>query len=232
MRVVFNKLITKIKKEDYHLNDQIPMAYLLNLVCKKIIYRIYGFVRLRRMKSAFVSPSSVIISAGNLKYDNNLSIGRNVYIDALGQEGIKCGSNVSFGQNTTMIVTGSLTFLGKGILIGNNVGLGTHGYYGGAGGVRIGNDVIFGNYVSIHPENHNYDMEEVPIRLQGVNHKGIKIGNNCWIGAKATILDGAIIGDGCVVAAGAVVSGKFPDNVIIGGVPAKIIKSRFEKKSR
>lgn len=52
----------------------------------------------------------------------------------------------------------------------------------------------------------------------------MKIGNDCWIGAKATILDGTVIGDHCIVAAGAVVKGVFPDNVIIGGVPARIIK--------
>lgn len=141
--------------------------------------------------------------------------------------GVKCGKNVHFGEKTTMRVTGSLKYIGKGIVIGDNVGLGTHGYFGGAGGVVIGNDCIFGNYVSVHPENHNYDNPDVPIRLQGVNHKGITIGNNCWIGAKTTILDGTVIGDGCIVAAGAVVSGKFPGNVILGGVPARIIKKRF-----
>lgn len=59
-----------------------------------------------------------------------------------------------------------------------------------------------------------------------MSHKGIRIGSNCWLGAKATILDGTVIGNGCVVAAGAVVSGAFPENVIIGGIPAKIIKNR------
>ena len=57
------------------------------------------------------------------------------------------------------------------------------------------------------------------------------IGSNCWIGAKATILDGVHIGDGCIVAAGAVVTKSFPDNVIIGGVPAKIIKYRTSEQT-
>lgn len=64
------------------------------------------------------------------------------------------------------------------------------------------------------------------IREQGVTHKGIKIGNNCWIGAGAVFLDGAELGDGCVVAANAVVTKKFPSNSVIGGVPSKIIKNR------
>lgn len=48
----------------------------------------------------------------------------------------------------------------------------------------------------------------------------------CWIGAKVSILDGAIIGDNCIVVAGAVVKGEFPANSTIGGVPAKILKMR------
>ena len=55
--------------------------------------------------------------------------------------------------------------------------------------------------------------------------KGIKIGNNVWVGAKVTFLDGTIIGNHCVVAAGAVVNGTYPDFSVIGGIPAKIIKS-------
>lgn len=117
--------------------------------------------------------------------------------------------------------------IGKGLIVGNNVGLGTHGFFGCAGGIEIGSDTIFGNYVSLHSENHNYERLDVLIRLQGVNRKGIKIGSNCWIGTKVTIFDGTAIGIGCIVAAGAVVSkGIFSDNCIIGGIPAKIIKYR------
>lgn len=64
------------------------------------------------------------------------------------------------------------------------------------------------------------------IREQGVNRQGITVGNNCWIGAGAVFLDGSSIGDGCIVAANAVVTKKFPDNVIIGGMPEKIIGER------
>ena len=226
IRNIINRIVKQIKGGNYQLSEKIPLQYLLNLAIVKITHRLYAIIRLRKLKTAFISPSCILKATSLLSFENKLIIGRKCYIDALGEIGIKCGNNVSFGQNTTMIVTGSLKQIGKGIIIGNNVGLGTNGYYGGAGGVEIGDDTIFGNFVSIHPENHNYDILGVPIRLQGVNHKGIKIGNGCWIGAKATILDGTRIGDGCIVAAGAVVRGEFPDNVIIGGVPAKIIKNR------
>ena len=65
------------------------------------------------------------------------------------------------------------------------------------------------------------------IRQQGVTRKGINIGRNCWIGSKVTILDGVTIGEGCIIAAGAVVTQSFPENSVIAGVPAKLIKSRL-----
>jgi acetyltransferase-like isoleucine patch superfamily enzyme len=72
-----------------------------------------------------------------------------------------------------------------------------------------------------------YDDIKIPIRLQGFSREGISVGKNCWIGAKATILDGAGIEDGCIIAAGAVVAaGQYKTNGIYGGVPAKLIKYR------
>ncbi|MCB8920916.1 MAG: hypothetical protein H6662_04960 [Ardenticatenaceae bacterium] len=54
--------------------------------------------------------------------------------------------------------------------------------------------------------------------------KSIQIGDGTWLGMGTKILDGTKIGNGCIVASGAVVRGSFPDNVMIGGIPARIIK--------
>jgi acetyltransferase-like isoleucine patch superfamily enzyme len=182
--------------------------------------------RLRTTKRIFIHPSAIVKCSTKLEVGKNFSIAKNCYIDALSKNGIVLGANVSIGKYTTIECTGSLKNVGTGLMIGNNVGLGTHGFWGCAGGISVGNDCIFGNFVSLHSENHNYVDINIPIRLQGVNRKGIIIGNNCWIGAKVTILDGSIIGDGCVIAAGTVVRGTFPNNCIIGGVPSKILKYR------
>ena len=224
---VVNAFISRLKGEDYKLDSRIPLQYILRMLLSRGFSLIWGNIRFRSLKRVFVHPTSVIKCPEMIQMGMNLSIGRRCYIDALSQKGLVCGNNVSIGSNTYIELTGSLKFLGKGMTVGNNVGLGTHGRYGsGMGFLEIGDDTIFGNYVSIHPENHNYSDMDIPIRLQGVNGTGVKIGKNCWIGAKVTILDGTIIGDNCVVAAGAVVRGHFPDNSVIGGVPAKIIKMR------
>lgn len=156
-----------------------------------------------------------------------INIDRGVFIDALSIKGICFGDNVSIGKYTTIECTGSLRDIGYGLKVGNNVGMGTHGFWGCAGGIEVGADTIFGNFVSLHSENHNYNDLDIPIRTQGVNRIGIKIGENCWIGAKVTILDGVIVNDGCVIAAGSVVSrGIYEPNSIIGGVPARVLKKR------
>lgn len=100
--------------------------------------------------------------------------------------------------------------------------------FGAAGGIEIGDDVVAGQFIRFHSENHNYNDISKLIRNQGVSHKGIKVGNNCWIGAGVVFLDGAELGDGCVVGTNAVVTKNFPENSVIVGVPAKIIKKRGE----
>ena len=210
-----------------NIDPNIPTGYLLRLCGEKMMCLLWGCLRLRRFGRYMVHPTAVIKCPSRLVLGKSVNIDRRCYIDALSSLSLTLGDNVSVGRNTTIQVTGSIQHIGKGITIGNNVGLGTDGYFGGAGGLEIGDDTIFGNYCSCHPENHNFSDPDTPIRLQGVNQRGIKIGSNCWIGAKATILDGTVIGNSCIVAAGAVVRGQFPDNSIIGGIPAKVLKSRI-----
>ncbi len=155
-----------------------------------------------------------------------VKLGHDVHISALGKKGVFIGNNVGIGAFSRVIVSTSLHHLGEYIKIGHNVGIGEFAYLGGAGGLEIGDECIIGQYFSCHPENHCYDDPGLAIRLQGVRRKGIKIGNNCWIGSKVSILDGVEIGEGCIIAAGAVVTQSFPPHSIIGGVPAKTLKSR------
>lgn len=224
-----SRLITKLKGERFVLDEDIPVGYVISLVFSRIIALIYGMWVVKGIRMVFIHPSSVVKCRSKLQFGKNLTIDRGCFIDALSRHGVVMGNNVSIGKFTTLECTGSLKQLGYGIVIGNNVGLGTRGHYGCAGGIKIGDDTIIGNYVSIHSENHIFSSLDVPIRMQGVSHKGIVIGQNCWIGAKVTILDGSMIGDGCVVAAGSVVRGNIPSNSVIGGIPAKILKKRTDE---
>ena len=85
-----------------------------------------------------------------------------------------------------------------------------------------GDKCIIGPNVSIYTTNHSVNPKE---RLNGgVGFKDVSIGNNVWIGGSTVLCPGAHLGNNVVVAAGSVVTKSFDDNVMIGGVPAKIIK--------
>ena len=170
---------------------------------------------------SLISKRNIVFLGSNYNFDND------VFIDATSQNGILLGNNVSIQKRVIIECTGSLTKMGLGLILGDNVGIGSNSFLGCAGGITIGENTILGNFVSMHSENHNYSNKDTPIRLQGVNSKGIKIGADCWIGAKVTILDGVNLSNGCIVAAGAVLTeGTYPPFSILAGVPAKIIKER------
>lgn len=90
--------------------------------------------------------------------------------------------------------------------------------------IEIGSHNMFGPDIYITDSNHTFGVGIDPHKAPMQKGK-VKIGNYCWIGAKVVILKDVELGDYCVVAAGAVVTKSFPPGSIIGGVPAKIIKS-------
>jgi acetyltransferase-like isoleucine patch superfamily enzyme len=96
----------------------------------------------------------------------------------------------------------------------------------GEGGIDIGHDVRIATSSIIVSSNHLYHDRNQPIWKQGMSAKGISIGNDVWIGANCTILDGVTISDGAVVAAGAVVTRDVEKYAVVAGVPAKKIKDR------
>lgn len=229
---LLNKTISKWKGHDYKIDHRVPLYYVVLLVCGRLLMLVNGYVSgISNGGLLFLSGRATIKARSKFKVGRSVSIARGCYIDALSEKGIWFGNNVAVGRNTRIEGTGNLQLLGKGMRVGDNVGLGYDSFYGCSGGIEIGDDTIIGNYVSFHSENHVFDSLHIPIRLQGVSHKGIRIGKNCWIGAKVTILDGAIVEDGCIIAAGAVVkAGLYAANNIYGGVPAKLIRYREEEE--
>jgi acetyltransferase-like isoleucine patch superfamily enzyme len=90
--------------------------------------------------------------------------------------------------------------------------------------IEIGDDVFTGPYVYITDQNHAYDDVAVPIGRQWPVNSAVRIGAGSWLGTGAVILPGAAIGRNVVVAAGSVVRGEVPDNCVVAGVPAKVVR--------
>ena len=108
------------------------------------------------------------------------------------------------------------------VTIGDYTRIGIHNTI--IGPVCIGNHVNLAQSITITALNHNFEDASKRIDEQGISTKPVVIGDDVWIGANALILPGVTIGSHCVVAAGAVVTKDVPDNCVVGGVPAKVIK--------
>lgn len=112
--------------------------------------------------------------------------------------------------------------------IGNHVSLGEYSHVTCARRVVIGNGVLTGRFVLITDNGHGNSLPEeteTPPLARKVHSNGpVVVGNNVWIGDKATILPGVTIGEGAVVAANAVVTKDVPPYAVVGGCPAKVLK--------
>lgn len=128
-------------------------------------------------------------------------------------------TNTEIDESTTVFTPLYINY-GKHTKIGKNVFINFDCTFLDLGGITIEDGVLIAPKVSLLSEGHPIEPE---------NRHSLKVGHihikkNAWIGANATILQGVTIGENAVVAAGAVVSKDVPDNTIVGGIPAKIIK--------
>lgn len=118
------------------------------------------------------------------------------------------------------------TDCGKNITIGKNVFINMGCKFQDQGGIFIGDGALIGHNVVLATLNH----ARPPMDRSSMIPAPIHIGKHVWIGANATVLPGVTIGDGAIVAAGAVVAKDVPENTIVGGVPAKIIRHLGEEE--
>lgn len=200
MRKILDKILVESNEWILALLSAIPGS--TGKILRKIYYR------------------SVLKSCGK-----NISVGR--YVD------IKCPENIEFGDNIYIVKSAILRACSDAqLVIGNNFAMNgnariiadTHGR------IQIGDFVLVGPNVVIRASNHRHENIKLTIWEQGQTGGEIIIGDNVWIGANVTILPDVNIGSGSIIAAGAVVTKNVPSNVIVGGVPAKIIKERNDRE--
>lgn len=118
------------------------------------------------------------------------------------------------------------TDFGKNITIGKDVFINSGCHFQDQGGIEIGDGALIGHNVVLATINHDLNPKE-----NRKNHyAAIKIGAHVWIGSNATILPGVTIGDYVVVAAGAVVTRDVPAMTVVGGVPARVLKTIQEEE--
>lgn len=225
-----SRLIFAATGRSVRVNEDVPAHIFLAYLVRQSLALAHGvfeqLIRARKPKLLFLSSGARIQGLSQLCFGSRLRLGMGSQLVCWSKNGITIGHDFSFGENSS-ISNGFNPFGDIGVIsIGSNVGIGDHSFICCPSSLSIGDNTITGQYLSIHPQNHVFSDTDTPIRLQGTTSQGVHIGADCWIGAKVTILDGAIIGDGSIIAAGAVVTQSFPAKSIIGGVPAKVIGTR------
>lgn len=150
----------------------------------------------------------------------------------IGRGYIEVGNNVVIGKRMQMTAWDKHngTHFNPSIVIGNNCQFGSYNHITAINRIDIGNGVLTGKFVTITDNSHGKpgdesDCELSPI-VRTVYSKGpVVIGDNVWIGDKATILPNVRIGEGCIIGANSVVTKDIPPYCIVGGNPARIIKT-------
>lgn len=135
--------------------------------------------------------------------------------------GIVLGEKCLVSRNTK-ISSGYTGF----VKIGSHTIIGENCIVHGPGGIEIGSNVLLSDSVLINAGSHVYTDPEENILSQGIITKGIKIGDDVWLGTGVIVKDGATIGRGCVVEAGSLVDSSILDYSIASGSPAKVIGRR------
>lgn len=150
-------------------------------------------------------PPSVIFGEGRIAIGAGTSIGPLASLSA--------GMPVNAEDRGDPIITiGDRCALGKGIgIVGHER-------------IELGDDIWTGHYVYITDQNHGYEDLSLPIGTQMWNNAPVSIGSGSWLGHGCVVLPGVHVGAHVVVAAGAVVAEDVPDNCVVAGVPARVLR--------
>ena len=173
---------------------------------------------------------AAIESGVRLRYASNIRLGHGVYLDQGSYlhampNGIEIGEETIVMHGAVLHVYNFRNIPHAGIKIGKNSLIGEYSVIRGQGGVTIGDRVYTSPFTQIIAVNHVFADPQRPFTEQGITAEGIIIEDDVWLGAGAIITDGVRVGKGAVVAAGAVVTKDVPPHTVVGGVPARILKT-------
>ena len=161
---------------------------------------------------------------GRIRLGSGVIIDDNCVLDAKGEsdEGIVIGDGVILGRNTI------LSCKGGGIEIGDNANVSANCMLFSESLLSVGRNVLIaGMTFIVAGGNHGIERTDVPIISQPCTSKGgVKIEDNCWLGANVTVLDGVTIGRDAAIGAGAVVTESVPEFAVAVGVPARVVRMR------
>lgn len=208
------------------------MIYYMNRILVIILSFIYSiFTKLNEVYlRIFNLCKFCYLKKLGLKCEKNPFIGK---ISILGAKYISIGKNTGVGKHCILECWDHYMnkFFKPQLIIGKECWLGEYTHITCANQIIIGDGLLTGRFVLISDNNHGFGKSyELAMRPQKreLSSKGIiKIGDNVWIGDKATILSNVSIGDGSIVAANSVVTKNVPPYSVVAGNPARVIKTFY-----
>lgn len=150
-------------------------------------------------------------------------VARSACLDVEKGGSITVGDDCEIRHHAVLEVSGRYN---GSIEIGNHCVIGVGNWLQGSGRIRIGNDVIVGPHVAIVSTNHSYEDASVSVAQQPLKTGEVIIEDDVWIGAHCTIAQNVHIGAHSIIGANSFVNKDVPPYSIVGGAPAKLIKSR------
>jgi acetyltransferase-like isoleucine patch superfamily enzyme len=165
-----------------------------------------------------------------IRFADHIRLGKGSYLDS-GTYLHACPNGIEIGPRT-IVMHGAILHVynfrempNSGIKIGQDSLIGEYTVIRGQGGVKIGDRVYTSPYTQIIAVNHIFSDPDRPFIEQGITAEGIVIEDDVWLGAGSVITDNVRIGKGAVVAAGAVVTRDVEPHTVVGGVPARLIRT-------
>lgn len=171
---------------------------------------------LDRLVSAL--PRGMRLRLINFRPTSDGKIARLVRFVALRTVAASCGDLVDVHRDCDLLGVSTLH-------LGSRVSIHPKCYIDASGSITIGDDVSIAHHATILSTTHTWADADVPIRDQPLTAAPTRIASNVWIGAGARIMAGVTIEERVIVAAGAVVTRDVPSGVIVGGVPARVIRA-------
>ncbi len=213
------------------MNNNIGNIDKINIFCRILIKALRGCYKrffLKEVHGILLIGKKVQISHGK-----HISCGKNVKIEDYSEIHGLCSEGLTFGDYVTIsrgvMIRPSSYYggdYGIGLTMGEHSSIGPYGYIGCSGKITIGKNVMFGPKCSLFAENHKFADKNRTIKSQGVQKKGIKIEDDCWIGSNVTILDGVTIGKHSIIGANSLITKDIPPRSIVIDKRNKEIRRR------
>lgn len=195
------------------------LGYVLRKLAAQRLFRSAG-------RGLILGRGVVLRHPGRIAVGEQVAIDDHAFLDGSGSG--ECGVVIGDG----VILSRNCIVLGKNghVVLEDRVDVGFNCVFASASGIRVGAATIIAGNCYIGGGRYHHDRLEVPIMDQGAYSRGeIVIGEGCWLGAGAIILDGVRLGRGVIVGAGAVVTKDAPDYAVLVGAPARILRIRGEE---